>query len=116
MNNDKLGIIDINKCIYPGEKLRFWIAILTTIPAILFYIFITFATMGIALIIIPIIIFFSWFITRLLRASLIGSCIEVSQDNFPQVYNLLEDIRKYLDYPKKVEAYVFQNGDVNSYL
>jgi len=116
MNSDNLGIIDINKCIYPGENIRFWIAILATIPAILLYFFITYLTMGVALIIIPIIIFFSWFITRLLRASLLGSCIEVSPDNFPQIYKLLEDIRKYLDYPKKIEAYVYQNGDVNAFL
>lgn len=113
MKSEKLGIVDIKKCVHPRETSRFWLALLVVLPiTILFIVF----TVGLGLLILPIILFLAWFAVRVFRAHLLGSCAEISPDNFPEVYEMLEHIRSYLDYPKKVEAYAFQNGDVNTFL
>lgn len=113
MKTEKLGIVDIRKCIHPKETSRFWLAMLVVLPVTLLYIVLT---RSIGLLIVPIILFFTWFAVRIFRAHLLGSFAEISPDNFPEVHDLLEQIRYFLDYPKKVEAYVFQNGDVNTFL
>lgn len=107
------SVIDVDKCIHPRETSRFWLAILIVFPITTIFIV---ATVGAGLLIIPIFLFVAWFAVRIFRASLLGSCAEITPHNFPEVYGLIEEIRANLNYPKKVEAYVFQKGDVNTFL
>jgi len=112
-SQSKFGVADIRQCIHPWEKSRYWLAVVTVVPITLIYII---ATVGIGLLIVPIILFFAWVSVQIARAHLLGSCAEVSPDNFPEVHELLKQICRGLNYPKKVEAYVFQDGDVNAFL
>ncbi len=111
------GIVKINNCLHPREKSRFMLAVGIVIPITLIYILLAFGlTYGLGFIIVPIIIFFAWMVVNLFRAYLLGSCAEITPDNFPEIHGMLEQIKLNLDYPKKVEAYVYQNGEVNAFL
>lgn len=106
-------MVDIKKCIHPRERSRFWLVMVVVVPISLLCIIFT---DGIGTLIVPFIMFMGWIVVRIFRAYLLGSCAEVSADNFPEIYEMLERIRSELSYPKKVEAYVFQDGNVNTFL
>ncbi len=124
MVEEKLEKVDIRKCIHPKEKSRYWLAVGTItviiLPVIVLYIIGTLIKQSLptilAIVVVLNIFFWSWVVMRIFRAYLLGSCAEVSHDNFPEIYGLLEKIRTHLDYPKKIEAYIFQEGDVNAFL
>lgn len=109
----KLEKAEIQKCLHPREKSRFWLGVAIVTPITLLYLM---ATRGFGVLILPIIFLFAWVAVRLFRAYLLGSCAEVSPDNFPEVYQMLQGICLRLDYPKKVELYIFQEGEVNAFL
>jgi len=105
--------IDIQKCIHPWEESRFWLGVCVTIPIIVIFIF---ATGWVAIFAILGVILAAWFATQIFKAHLLGSAAEVSEDNFPEIHQLLVQVCKQLNYPEKVEVYVYQDGDVNAFL
>lgn len=105
--------VDIKPCIHPSERSRYWLAIAVVVPIILVYVTLT---RGVGLLIVPIILLNSWIVVRLFRAHLLGSCVRVSPDNFPEIAEMLKDICAKLEYPKKIETYVYQEGEVNAFL
>lgn len=109
---DKLTISDIQKCIHPVEKRNYWLAVGIVLPIML----IILVNKIELVLVIPGIVFSAWLIMRITRAHLLGSCAKVSPDNFPEVYSELEHMRQILDYQKKVEVYVYQDGEVNAFL
>lgn len=116
MPKTSYGITEIKNCLHPREKSRFWLAIGIVTPITFIYIIFVWLTYGFGLLVIPFIVFFAWIIIKIFRAHLLGNCAEISSDNFPEIYEMLEQIRSKLDYHKKVEAYVYQNGEVNAFL
>jgi prepilin-type processing-associated H-X9-DG protein len=117
LKNDHTKTLDIKACIYPGEKSRYWLAIITVIPITLAYIFFAInLTFGVGLLVVPFIFFWAWFTVRIFRAHLLGNCVAVSDDNFPEILKLLNQVCIRLDYLKPVEVYVYQEGNVNAFL
>ena len=110
---DSVSTVDIQKCIVSTERSRYILAVVIVTPITLAYILLT---VGIGLLIVPPVLLGAWITVRLFRAHLLGSCVEVSPDNFPEIHDHLAGICKRLEYPKKVEVYVFQEGEVNTFL
>lgn len=118
MENEPTKTLDLKSCIYPGERSRYWLAIITVVPITLAYIALTVFsdTSGIGFLLIPGILFVAWFAVRIFRARLLGNCVAVSADNFPEILALLKQICIRLNYLKPVEVYVYQEGEVNAFL
>lgn len=110
---DSVRTVDVRKCIVSTERSRYILAVAIVTPITLAYILVT---VGIGLLIVPPILLGAWISVRLVRAHLLGSCVEVSPDNFPEIYDHLASICKRLEYFKKIEVYVFQEGQVNTFL
>lgn len=66
---------DLWRRTYVGERIRFWLAATVVIPATLGFIYFT---QGFGLLVVPILLFGSWFATKLARAHLLRSCVEGS--------------------------------------
>jgi Zn-dependent protease with chaperone function len=103
----------IAECIYPGETARYWLALAVVVPGVVLYVVMT---VGIGLLVVPMLLFAAWFATCVLRAHLLGSCVAVSPNNFPAIHDMLCDICDRLDYHKRIEVYIFQEGEVNAFL
>ena len=104
---------DLAHCIHPTENSRFWLAVGIVTPITLLFLTLT---LGMALLLVPLLLLGAWVSVRIFRAHLLGSSAEVSPDNFPEVHELLQQICQSVGYPKKVEAYVYQDGEVNAFL
>ena len=113
MVTQQLGPLSLEQCLHPSERSRFWLAVGVVAPVTLVA-----ATLALPIMVfvLPTAILFAWFATRLMRARLLGNCVEVSADNFPKVYELLVEIRSQVDYQKHVEVFVYQEGEVNAFL
>lgn len=57
-----------------------------------------------------------WWTGRIVEARLRGNAIEVSEHHFPEIAERVERIRLHLGYDKSVEAWVWQDGEINALL
>jgi len=56
-----------------------------------------------------------WGIERYLRVQLTGSYLRVSPDSFPDLYQLVADVRERLDVPVDIDLYIASGGEVNAF-
>lgn len=107
----------IKKVRYETEKSRYLLALFTVvIPALILLIIVIIASKGVA---IPIIIFYGlliwfviWFIGRAVKAALLMNLVEVNEDNFSKVFQIINDTKEILDYKKTIVAYVWSGSQV----
>ena len=111
-----LTLQKLKKLSHPTEKSRFLIALFVATPLTLIGATLVYKSQGIALVVIVFIIAFAWFILQIIKASLKGSSVKVSKNNFPEVYQVLENVKFRLDYHKDVDVYITEGGSINSVL
>ena len=102
--------------LHPSEASRYALALFVVLPLTALGILVVFGTMGIALLIIPAVLFMSWFATGITRARFLGSAVRVSDVNFPEIYQALLDAKQELSYPGAVDVFVYPEGEVNAFL
>lgn len=107
---------ELNSLRHPTENSRFLLALFTAIPVIIVLIFLVVQTRGMILIAVPVILISVWFGLQLMKASLMGSSVRVSPDNFPAVYEVLTEVKNRLNYQKDVEIYITEGGSFNAFL
>src|SRR6266545_7834151 len=56
-----------------------------------------------------------WGFERLLRVQLTGNNLRVTADNFPVLYDLLQESVAVLDVPKVPELFVAAGGEINAF-
>nr|VFK24043.1 MAG: Peptidase family M48 [Candidatus Kentron sp. LFY] len=107
---------ELKKLLHPNEKSRFLIALLATIPVIILSLVLIFFSTGIAILLIGGIAFLVWVALNLMKAELIGRSVKVSQYNFPEIYEVLVEVKTKLSYTKDVDVYIIEASSVNAIL
>jgi Zn-dependent protease with chaperone function len=107
---------ELKQLLHPKEKTRFLLALLITLPIAVGAVLLIFASAGMILFFILAIVFVVWFVLQVFKAALIGGSVKVSQDNFPEIYEILMDVKKRLNYNKSVDIYIVEGGSVNAFL
>jgi Zn-dependent protease with chaperone function len=108
--------VDLKRLLHPRENSRFLIALIVAVPAACLGIWAIYASMGVVLLVVGSIVLSVWIIHQLLEAILIGGSVRVSQDNFPEIYDVLLEVKKRLKYNKKIDIYIVEDGSVNAFL
>lgn len=114
--HDVLTRDELQRLLHPNEASRFILALVVAVPATLAAIGIVFASAGIALLVVGVILLLAWFTVRISKAVLVGSAVKVSPDNFPDVYEIVVEARRRLDYPGDIDVFVIEDGSVNMFL
>lgn len=104
------------RLLHPSEQSRYILALVTVTPLVIGGLALVFGTVGIALLAIPVILFFYWFVSGIARAIFLGSAVRVSELNFPEIYQALLEAKAELSYPGAVDVFIYPEGEVNAYL
>lgn len=107
---------ELKKLLHPSEASRFVLALVFCIPAVFIAVSLVFASMGIFLIYFAILLFSVWFILQTIKANLTGSAVRVSEHNFPEVHDIVLEVKQILNYNKEVEVFIVEGGSVNAFL
>ena len=110
---DVLSDKELRDLLHPFEASRFVLALLAGLVGTLIALLFVFATIGIGLLMIGFIVLSVWFSLSIFKAYLIGNSVRVSEDNFPDIYELTEEVKRKLGYDRRVDVYVSQ-GDLNA--
>lgn len=118
--SDQLGrqirVSELKQYLHPSEESRFAIALIVCVPAAFIGLILTLVSFGLILIYIGLITFGVWFSLEIVKASLIANSVKVSQNNFPEVYEILLEVKHTLSYKKDIDVYIIQEGTVNALL
>jgi len=112
----KITLDSLKKAEHPNLNPRFTLALIVCIPVALIGLILTFATFGLILIYIGLIIFLVWFGLSIAKASLIANSVRVSNKNFPEIFEIYNDVKESLDYNKEIPIYIIEEGTVNALL
>jgi len=107
---------EVRGLLHPKEGPYFALALLATLPFALIIAALTIGSFGLFLILIAGAVFLIWFTSNLFRAMLLSHAAKVTDDNFPQIHALVEDIKAQLAYKKRVEVFIVEEGSFNSLL
>ena len=99
---------------HPSEGSRFLITLCVLVPVAIILAIIVMATFGIALIIVPFVLFISWFSLRLFMAWYVNNTVKVTEESFPHVWHAIQEAKDLFTYPERVEAYVVEDGSYNA--
>jgi Zn-dependent protease with chaperone function len=108
--------IDFKKARHPKENSRFILALAICIPVLVVTLISTFATFGIILLFIGLILFLFWFGLKILETNMIGNSVRVSEINFPEIYSICEEIKVSMGYKKSIRIFIIEEGGFNAFL
>lgn len=100
----------------PRETIRFILALIALLPfgvGLVLLILNTnpFITLGIVFIY----LFIAWFVASLFKANLVANALRVSSNNFPDIHNLVGQIKFELSYTKNIEVYIVDENAINAF-
>lgn len=61
-------------------------------------------------------IFFLWFSIQIMKARFIGNAVRVSEYNFKEIHDILNSVKRSLNYPEDIEVYIVEEGEYNALL
>jgi Zn-dependent protease with chaperone function len=102
--------------IYPKENNRFKWAMIIGIPIAILGLIATIATFGLIFIYVAFVAFIVWFSLSIAKMGLIGNSVKVSNLNFPEIFNIYNEVRQELSYHKEIQIYIIEEGSVNALL
>lgn len=106
--------VNLKEIKHPIEKRAFWTLFVFALP-IWAAIIISLVMSVVGIFVFLFIVLVGWIIIRLLRAYLLGNSVRVTPDNFPDVYNTTEEIKKQLNYDKPIEVYILYSPILNAF-
>ncbi len=107
---------ELKKLLHPAETSRYILALIIAIPATIVIIYLVVLSKGIILVGLLGALLSVWIALQLMKASLMGSSVRVSADNFPGVHEVLVEVKHRLKYEKVVEIYITEGGSFNAFL
>jgi hypothetical protein len=107
---------DFKSLLHPSESSRFALALFVAVPAAAIALIFTFVSRGLPVALVLSIVVLVWFSLQIAKAELIANSVRVSNKNFPEIYRVLEEVKHVLDYNKKVDIYIIEEGTVNALL
>jgi len=105
---------EIKRLAHPSEFSRFILTLIVVVPIGLFLVILTFATFGLALLYVLVIMLAFWFGTSLFIAYWMNNAVKVTHDNFSEVYDYIGLAKDIFSYEGRVDAYVYQDGTYNA--
>lgn len=106
----------ITKVRHETEKSRYVLALFGIAPIIIVLIWFVVATEGAALIFIGIygllIWFLLWFFGKVIKAALLMNLVEVNENNFSNIHQMIENAKSTIKYEKTISAYVWSGSQV----
>ncbi len=112
----KIRPSDLKQYLHPTEESRFVLALVVCAPVALLALYLTFLSYGIVLIYVGLIAFGVWFGLEVLKARLTANSVRVSKHNFPEVHEVLLEVKHVLDYKENIGVFVIEEGTVNALL
>lgn len=100
---------------HPKETSRFVLALFFAIPVTIAFLVLAVVSYGVLLLIVAGILLFVWVIFEMFYARFIANAIHVSNTNYPRIKQLTEEINEDIGVKKKVDIFVYQQGDFNAY-
>ena len=100
---------------HPKESSRFILALFFAVPVTLLFLILAFVSYGVLLLIVGFVLFFVWILFEIFYAKFIGNAIHVSDTNYPRLKQLTEDMNKQIGVKKKIDIFVYQQGEFNAY-
>lgn len=98
------------------EKSRYFLALVGILPIIIALIIFIVASKGVGLVLIAVygllIWFMIWFTGKVFKAALLMNLVEVNENNFTRIYQMIDNAKKTLDYKKDISAYVWSGSVV----
>lgn len=113
---DVISNEELKQLLHPKEKSRLLLALLVALPATVGAVILIFLSMGIALLIVGFLWVAVWFALQLIKATLIGGAVRVSPDNFPEIFEILVEVKARLNYNENIDIYITEGGSVNAFL
>lgn len=107
---------NVGRYIHPSTNSRFVLALVAVVPIILWISWISFKYPPFFAVLLFYVLFVGlllWIGLELMRAALIGNAVKVGPDNFPEISNILRDVKKKIGYSKDVEIYIIEDGSIN---
>ncbi|MBK9013907.1 MAG: M48 family metallopeptidase [Saprospiraceae bacterium] len=71
---------------------------------------------GLLLLYILAIVFLIWFGLSIVKARLVANALKVSVKNFPEIKQIVDEVKLVLDYRRNVDVYIVEEGSVNAML
>jgi hypothetical protein len=99
---------------HPLQPSRFALALFSAL--ILFPLIAAGLVAGTVVLIVPVFAFLLWMGGRTLFASFMGNSILVSELNYPRIHRIGEDVKAAIGYKKKVNIFVYEQGNFNAFL
>ncbi len=109
----KFSVDDIKAIRHPSEETRFLLTLFVLLPMGLLIVSLTVMSVGVLLILVPIILFAVWFTCRLFSAWYLNNTVLVTQENFPEVHNVIVEAKEAFGFDGQVDAYIYQDGSFN---
>lgn len=113
-----MGTNDIKKKLaeakHPQEDSRFRVAIIVSSMTLLLFILLAVLTFGIILLVLLLFSAVKWLALKVSETNLIANAIMVSEDNFPEVKAIVDDLKVKIGYDKKIPVFIVNEGDVNA--
>jgi len=106
---------ELKKYRHPNETSRFILALVFAVPITLIAIVFAVASYGILLIVIGFFLLFVWLGYETFYANFIANSIRVSESNYPRVLKILQEVNGEIGVTKKVDIFVYQQGEFNAY-
>lgn len=98
---------------HPKETPRFYLTLFVLIPVGFILAALTVASLGLILLIAPLVLFALWFSLKMFAAYYMNNTILVTAESFPDAHRAIEDAKQYFGYTKPIDAYVYQEGTYN---
>jgi Zn-dependent protease with chaperone function len=108
--------IDVQDLLHPSEESRFILAVAVGVLAIIALIALTWQSQGIVLLVVGFIFGNVWVVLEIAKAHFIGHNVKVSSNNFPAIYEILDEVKRLLNYTGRVDVYIIEEGSVNALL
>lgn len=106
---------ELNNYRHPKESSRFILALIFAVPVTLLAIVFTVISNGVLLIVIGFFLLFVWITYEIFYANFVANSIRVSDSNYPRVLKILEEVNSEIGVTKKVDIFVYQQGEFNAY-
>lgn len=106
---------EFRQYVHPSERSRFILALVFSIPLLLGVAALVFASYGSLLFFIGLAVLFMWIVYEIFYAKFVANAIRVSGSNYPRLQDLLVEMKAQIGTDKKVDMFVYQQGEFNAY-
>ncbi|MEL6794084.1 MAG: hypothetical protein AAFP78_11545, partial [Pseudomonadota bacterium] len=74
------------------------------------------ASVGTVLVFVLIVVLVMWLIMQIILAACLGNLVKVSDLNFPEINEMIEQSKDYFGFEESVDAYIVSTASYNAYL